>query len=637
MAKRKPKAKKQTTDRAIDVSTKSAPADSAVTATPERLLNLSPEVTRILICVALALVVGLFFSPVLGNEIVRWDDDITLYRNPNVQGLDLQRLHWMFTDVRYSMRYKPLSWLSIALIHSISGLKAFAYHFVSLLFHAVNAALVFLLFRKMMERRNGIAIGSPAVLSLFAVLGALLWALHPLRVEVVARITDMTYCQSTFFVLVSLLCYLRFVETEGAGKTKRSWYWSSVVTFGLAMGTYPFVFGYPVVLLAMDFYLLRRFGTSKSWWHHPRAAQIWLEKVPFLVLSSLLLVTFQGRLNPTGIWKAQELQDQFGFFSHVMQAFYVWAYFVWKPFAPFDLSPVYTTLVWFDPNGWLFIGSALFVVGLTCLLFFKRRQWPLVWVIWICHLVLLIPALGLTEHPHYASDRYSYVPSIALSALLIGGLWYVCRLAKSYAWPVVAGVILVASLGTMTARQIPVWHDTVTLFQYVIAKLGDNPYRLDLYGRLGDHYFNLGKYDEAITAYQQLVPLMPDNAKLRNNLGILLMRRSRLDEALVQLKEAVRLDPQSPSLRWNLGDLFNRLNRYEEAVVEFEETLRLRPGDAEAHNGLGFALMKQGKVSKAITHFQEAVKLQPQNAEMRSNLEAALRSLNTVPADSGNR
>jgi hypothetical protein len=79
------------------------------------------------------------------------------------------------------------------------------------------------------------------------------------------------------------------------------------------MGTYPFVFGYPVILLTMDFYLLRRFGTSKSWWHHPRAAQIWLEKVPFLVLSSLLLVTFQGRLNPTGIWKAQELQDQFGF------------------------------------------------------------------------------------------------------------------------------------------------------------------------------------------------------------------------------------------------------------------------------------------------------------------------------------
>src|SRR6185369_12674794 len=121
---------------------------------------------------------------------------------------------------------------------------------------------------------------------------------------------------------------------------------------------------------------------------------------------------------------------------------------------------------------------------------------------------------------------------------------------------VVAVGVLIAGLGTLSARQIRIWHDTVTLYQYVLAQLGNDPYRIDLIGRLGDYYFEAGKLDEAIVTYRQLIPLMPDNAKLRNNLGILLMRRNRYDEAVPEFKEAIKLDPKAAGLRKNLGDLY---------------------------------------------------------------------------------
>ncbi len=246
---------------------------------PKRLFHFSREISPILVCLALGLVVALVFLPVLGNGFVQWDDDITIYRNPHVQGLDLPRLHWMFTDASYSMRYKPLSWLSLAVIHAISGLKPFSYHLLGLFFHCANTALVFLVFRKLMRMKGRAEIGSTALLSISAALGALLWALHPLRVEAVARVTDMTYCQSLFFVLISLLCYLRAVPTDKVGMTWGKWYWSSVAAFGLAMFTYPFVFAYPAVLLVLDYYLLRRSGLEKAWWRHSNARRIWLEKV----------------------------------------------------------------------------------------------------------------------------------------------------------------------------------------------------------------------------------------------------------------------------------------------------------------------------------------------------------------------
>src|SRR5512135_2256868 len=79
------------------------------------------------------------FSRVLQAEFVQWDDGISVYQNPHIQGLDWARLCWMFSDADYAMRYKPLTWLLYALIYQVSGLKPLGYHFVNLVIHGFNA------------------------------------------------------------------------------------------------------------------------------------------------------------------------------------------------------------------------------------------------------------------------------------------------------------------------------------------------------------------------------------------------------------------------------------------------------------------------------------------------------------------
>ena len=87
------------------------------------------------------------FWRVLGNGFVQWDDDIMVYQNPHIQGLDAKRLLWMFTDVAYSMRYKPLTWLCYAVVYSLRGFDPLAFHLVGVLFHCANTILIFVVLK----------------------------------------------------------------------------------------------------------------------------------------------------------------------------------------------------------------------------------------------------------------------------------------------------------------------------------------------------------------------------------------------------------------------------------------------------------------------------------------------------------
>src|SRR5258708_8763127 len=98
------------------------------------------------------------FLPALGNDFVgQWDDDLSIGQNPHIQGMDAQRLRWMFTDVSYVMRYKPLSWLTYALIYEVNGLKPFGFHLVGLLFHCLNPVMLYLVLRRLLEAALALA------------------------------------------------------------------------------------------------------------------------------------------------------------------------------------------------------------------------------------------------------------------------------------------------------------------------------------------------------------------------------------------------------------------------------------------------------------------------------------------------
>lgn len=425
------------------------------------------------ICILLFLITFSVFSRSLSADFVAWDDNLLIYNNPHFKGLNAASLKWMFTDVEYVKRYLPLTWLGWFITYEICGLHPFGYHLGNVLLHALNAALVFLVLRKLLLLREA---GCPAekhkYLLTCSAIGALLWAIHPLRAEPVAWITDRVYSQTLLFLLISFLCYLQMAGLNHDSKRRTKLYWTSVIMFALSLFSYQTGLGYMAVLVIIDVWLLRLFSGEKQKWWGPNVRRVCLEKIPFLcVILVIVWITLMARFNAKGLSEATEAYQTFGVPHRMAQAFYIWTYYLWKPWAPFDLCPVYTTLLSFRPAEPRFLVSFAVIISGTLLFIYKWRQWPLILALWICHLGLLVPVLGLTEHPHFSNDRYCYIASLCWSVLVTAGLLKLWEWEKPRRMAMILSLALVSLLGTMSFQQTGIWQNTVTLLTYVSKSL----------------------------------------------------------------------------------------------------------------------------------------------------------------------
>ncbi|MEQ1919627.1 MAG: hypothetical protein ABL955_10545, partial [Elusimicrobiota bacterium] len=157
---------------------------------------------------AVALLSVCVFLPALRNGYA-WDDELNYLANPHYRGLGWAQLRWMFTTA-YLGPYQPLSWLSAAFDFTLWGMNPFGYHFTNLLLHAANAVLVYFLTLRLLPlaapeagRENG------GRVLLCAGAAALLFAVHPLRVEAVAWATERRTVLAGFFYLSAIWCYLK--------------------------------------------------------------------------------------------------------------------------------------------------------------------------------------------------------------------------------------------------------------------------------------------------------------------------------------------------------------------------------------------------------------------------------------------
>lgn len=149
----------------------------------------------------------LTFIHVLSADFVMWDDDRMIYDNPNLKGLSLERLHHLFTEVDVTRRYTPLAGLNYTITYHFCKLNPFGYHFSAWLFHAANAVLLFRILRNLLLLGFSPIKAKGLRLTIPAAIGALLWSLHPLRVEPTAWAGANFYPQACFlsaFVAVVL-------------------------------------------------------------------------------------------------------------------------------------------------------------------------------------------------------------------------------------------------------------------------------------------------------------------------------------------------------------------------------------------------------------------------------------------------
>ena len=495
-----------------------------------------------LVVLALFLVTVAVFSRVLRADFVLWDDNLNINDNPNIRSLDWPHLRWMFTDCSYMRRYVPVSWLNWAVLYHFWGLNPLAFHTESLLLHAINAILVFWLIRKLLRAKLKLEASSGPV-TICSGLAALLWAVHPLRVEAVAWANCEMYPQSFFFLLLALLSHFRAVDhVTRLPVLKNPWYWFAVFSLPLSLLTYPIGLAFVAVLLVLDVYPLARLPTSPSKWIKDVAARrALMEKLPFVLVTVVMVsITLWAQMHATGIWKDSEAIQHFGWDYRFSQACYIWAYYLWKPFLPFNLCPDYATLVAFRPLEFRFMLSAGLLIGITGVLLIVQRRAPMLLTLWFCHLVLLVPMLGLTEYQHCPCDRYSYVQGILWSVFIALVLVKAATWPRARGWTFGVTLAVAAALGVASFHQTRIWRDSETLFNYMIPKLPD---RWDLHGRLGELYEEHKRLDEAVQQFREVLRLKPSNVIASACLARVLQEQGKTEEALKCYEESLRLQP----------------------------------------------------------------------------------------------
>jgi len=573
---------------------------------------------------AVCLVVWFVFHNSTGGGMLQWDDDKNIEANVHLRALSGENLRWMFTDSGYVRRYVPLGWLALALDYRLFGPGPRSFHALNLLLHCADAALVFFLVLKMLQVLPETRARSRTRAALLAAAaGALLWAVHPLRVEAVARASG-TYCQAAFFLLLSILAYLESIDAGLRPGARRLLLGGSVLAFAMSLTTYPLALGYPGVLVILDILVLGRIGPRSGGWWSPASRRAWMGKVPyFAVTAAVMGVTVAARFQAHGTWEPPPTLAQFGLGSRILQAGYIWAYYVWKPVLPFDLSPVYTALVWFHPEDPKFAASVAAVAAITAVLVWKRRAWPKTLALWLCHLVLLVPMLGLTEHPHYANDRYSYLVAIPVAVALAAVLLGLFGSPAARALALGGAFALVAFCGVASAAQVGIWRDNETLFRTMLARLGPDPYRADILWRLGRFYRSEGRQAEAVAAFQEAVRAEPGWPIGHYELGSMLVETGEPSRGISEFEEALRISPGMQDARYALANALFTAGRIPEAEAVIGVLIRTSPSSGAFYD-LSVMYGREGRYAEAERACEEALRLDPSNAQALA-LERALR------------
>jgi Flp pilus assembly protein TadD len=604
-----------------------------------------------LIAVLLVLVTIALYWPATGYGFVNYDDDVYVTANAHVQhGLTWESIKWACLN-SVAANWHPVTVWSHMLVFQAFGLKPWGHHFTNALLHALNAGLIFALLQQMTGARWR---------SLFV---AVLFAVHPLRVESVAWVSERKDVLSGFFGLLALIFYAR--HTHGRrqnteGRTQKpaasnaqpshvsrftfhasSYYLLSLFCFALGLMSKPMLVTWPFVMLLLDYWPLGRMQNAKApdTHHAPRTTHhasqltaqsqiakrksqilfpLLVEKIPFFALAALAsFMTFVVQQHGGAMKGAEKLA--LGVRSG--NALISCCRYLRKLFWPSDLVVFY-----WRPGQWP-LGKVLLagglILGLSVLLWMQRRRFPVLLVGWLWFLGTLVPVIGLVQVGQQAmADRYTYIPSLGV---LILAIWGACELTRRWQYQVMAlslaGCAAIVLCLALTRQQIGHWTDSEALFRHALA-VTENNYVAHKF--LGDALDKRGRIDEAIGQYQQSLRLKPDDALVCNNLGVALDKQGQTEDAISQYREVIRLEPDRPFPHYNIGNALLKQGRIDEAIDQYQQAIRLKPDYADAHNNLGNALINKGQLDAAIDQYQQAIRLKPDHADATNNLAKAL-------------
>jgi tetratricopeptide (TPR) repeat protein len=541
------------------------------------------------IALVLALATLAVYLPVAWHEFIGYDDDAYVTNNLMVQkGLTLAGLKWAFTNFE-AANWHPLTWLSHMLDCELFDLNAGAQHFVNVLFHAANAALLFILFWRM----TGLM--QPAVLV------AALFAWHPQHVESVAWIAERKDVLSTFFAMLALLSYVKFARE----KNLRS-YWFALIFFVLGLLAKPMLVTLPFLLLLLDYWPLNRMRNAEFGMRSLK--MLLLEKVPFLVLAAgTCVVTVIAQRAGQAVGSLTVFPLSYRLENAVISV----GRYLLKIFLPVNLSVNYPL----EPISMPALALSAIALIVISFIVWRLRNRNRCWLAgWLWFLGTLVPVIGLVQVGHASmADRYAYVPSIGIFVALVFGLHEWCRSVPARAKIFTAALWLAPLVCILwTERQLSYWRNTETLFRHALAVTDHND---TAHGCLGAAFEQQGRITDAIEEYREALKANPHHYQLHYVIGRALEKLNQPRPALVEYVAGLDNAPQSAMFHSAASSALATLGNNSMAFAEIAEAERFDPNFAEPHLVAAKIYFQQGKDDQAKSELQAACGITPRDIQ----------------------
>jgi tetratricopeptide (TPR) repeat protein len=550
-------------------------------------------VKKAVAALSVALVAVWVYVPSLHGKWL-WDDGLEVSQNLALRSPGGWWEAWVHPQ---GMDYFPLKGSLQWLEWHFWGADPAGYHAVNLGLHVLSALLVWRLLRLLGVRA--------------AVLGGLLFAVHPLAVESVAWVSEFKNTVSLPPLLLAAIAYVQFDRDGRRGSQVRSLLW-----FLAALLCKTSTVMFPVVLLLF------------AWWRRGRVGGRDLRAAAPFFGAALALGAVTVWFQSTRAIGSAGIPG--GVLEHLAQAGWSLLAYARMSVWPYGLAPIYpaATPTWTAVLPWVAIALVLWI-------FWARRAG------WGRHAILgsgwfllnLVPVLGILPMSYFRvsprADHFAYVPLVGVVGLAAAGFsaalgaWERKRApGMSTRLPFAAGALVAVCALALSARAYAgAFRDEKTLWTYAVSR---TPGAWLARNNLGKALYDEGHPTEAAVQFREAIRLQPDSSEAHANLGNCLEAAGLPHDARGEYSAALAINPRFAGAHYDLGLSYLRTGQFEDAAGEFRTTLALDPAHASARNNLGLALAGSGRTDEAIAQYQAALQVNPDLPEAHLNLGNAL-------------
>jgi tetratricopeptide (TPR) repeat protein len=559
-------------------------------------------------CLLVFIVAFMVYANTLQNDFI-WDDEYLILNNSQIKSFthlpNVFKTYVGYGSENINNFYRPIQEISNMIDYFLWGKFPMGFHLTSVTLHALVSTMVFVFLFYL----------TGSVMT--SCIAALFYGVHPVHSEAIAYIAGRADSLYAFFMLLSLVFFVRFVNDIRSGSRIPWQYALSIVFFILSLLSKEIIITMPILIFLYMFFFLKGGGELNNVYRKLKLA--W---APYAVVVAvyaylrLTVLSFADIAPPSAFGKIPLVLRLMTFFRTIVVYFRLMV-------LPVDLHMERTIAItknFFHPEALLALGMIALVAWIAYKTYRINRlvSFGIAWFF-----ANLLPVSNLIPINSFLAEHWIYMASVGLFLILgMGATWcYKTVFSKAKTLKIIFFVALAMLIGVysrLTFMRNMDWKDEISFFT---STLKYHPRNARLYLNLGNTYYEKGQIDNAIEQYRNATKINRNYAVAYGNIGSAYLHKKNINEAEKYLAKAIKLKHNYPIAHYNLGIVYFQKKQYNESLKELLIALEQLPQLYQAWNMLGRVYLKLGQKDKAIEAFQRSLKILPSQTKIRSVLK----------------